>query len=219
MAPADRWYVIAAMKTEFRKKLSERAEATLSAVAFAEEGEIEGALALVRTSVGASAPRARCWNRTVIGAGLTSALGDFSYETSNVILPGFLAVLGIPAAALGTIEGIADAVSSFAKMGAGVIADRLGVRKSLVVVGYALTALGQGVMALASGWWLVLFGRVVGWFGRGVRGPLRDAIVSEAITADTRGRAFGFHRAADTVGAVFGPLLGVGPELRVPREG
>jgi MFS family permease len=148
-------------------------------------------------------------NRTVVGAGITSALGDFSYETSNVILPGFLAVLGVPPAALGAIEGIADAVSSFAKMGAGLIADRLGVRKSLVVTGYGLTAVGQGVMALAAGWWLLLIGRVVGWFGRGVRGPLRDAIVAESITPATRGRAFGFHRAADTVGAVFGPLLGV----------
>jgi MFS family permease len=148
-------------------------------------------------------------NRTVLGAGITSALGDLSYETSNVVLPGFLAVLGAPAAALGAIEGIADAVSSFTKMGAGYIADRLGHRKSLVVSGYAFTTLGQALMAVASGWPLILAGRVVGWFGRGVRGPLRDAIVAEAITAEMRGRAFGFHRAADTAGAVVGPLIGV----------
>jgi MFS family permease len=148
-------------------------------------------------------------NRTVLGAGLTSALGDFCYETSNVILPGFLAVLGIPAAALGAIEGIADAVSSFTKLGAGYLTDRLGHRKALVVLGYALTAIGQAFMALATGWLLVLIGRGVGWFGRGIRGPLRDAIVAEAITPETRGRAFGFHRAADTLGAVIGPLLGV----------
>jgi len=56
---------------------------------------------------------AKRWpNRTVFGAGLTSALGDFCYETTTVILPGFLAVLGIPAAVLGIIEGIADAVAS-----------------------------------------------------------------------------------------------------------
>lgn len=148
-------------------------------------------------------------NRTIVGAGLTSALGDFSYETGNVILPGFLAALGLPAAALGAIEGTADALASFTKLGAGYLADRLGVRKALVVGGYALTALGQAIMALAGGWALLLLGRAVGWFGRGVRGPLRDAIVAEAITPRTRGRAFGFHRAADTVGAVIGPLLGV----------
>ena len=154
--------------------------------------------------------RPRRWlNRTVGGAGLTSALGDFSYETTTVILPGFLAVLGIPAAMLGLIEGIADTVSSFAKMVAGYIADKLGHRKALVVVGYALTPVGQALIALAVGWPLILIGRLVSWFGKGLRGPLRDAIVAQAIAPATRGRAFGFHRAMDTVGAVVGPLLGV----------
>ena len=152
----------------------------------------------------------RRWlNRTVGGAGLTSALGDFSYETTTVILPGFLAVLGIPAAMLGLIEGIADTVSSFAKMVTGYIADKLGHRKALVVVGYALTPVGQALIALAVGWPLILIGRLISWFGKGLRGPLRDAIVAQAIAPATRGRAFGFHRAMDTVGAVVGPLLGV----------
>lgn len=151
----------------------------------------------------------RWLNRTVMGAGVTSALGDFCYETTTVILPGFLAVLGIPAAALGIIEGTADAVASFTKMLSGYIADKLGHRKTLVLLGYALTPAGQGLIALASGWPLILLGRMVSWFGKGLRGPLRDAIVTQAITPDTRGRAFGFHRAMDTIGAVAGPLLGV----------
>lgn len=149
------------------------------------------------------------FNRTVIGAGVTSALGDFCYETTTVILPGFLAVLGIPAAALGTIEGIADAVASFTKMMSGYIADKLGHRKLLVLVGYGLTPIGQVLIALAVGWPLLLLGRLVSWFGKGLRGPLRDAIVVQAVSPETRGRAFGFHRAMDTIGAVAGPLLGV----------
>lgn len=149
------------------------------------------------------------FNRTVAGAGLTSALGDFCYETTTVILPGFLAVLGIPAAALGIIEGIADAVASFTKMGSGYIADKLGHRKHLVLIGYALTPAGQILIALTIGWPLLLIGRVLSWFGKGLRGPLRDAIVVQAVSAETRGRAFGFHRAMDTIGAVAGPLLGV----------
>ena len=128
-------------------------------------------------------------NRTVTGAGLTSALGDFSYETTTVILPGFLAVLGLPAALLG--------------------ADKLGHRKLLVVLGYGLTPVGQVLIALAYGWPLLLLGRLVSWFGKGLRGPLRDAIVVQAVRPETRGRAFGFHRAMDTLGAVVGPLLGV----------
>lgn len=150
------------------------------------------------------------WNRTIIGAGVTSALGDFCYETTTVILPGFLAVLGIPAAVLGIVEGIADTVASFTKMVSGFIADKLGHRKALVLVGYALTPLGQILIAVAVGWPLLLLGRVVSWFGKGLRGPLRDAIVIQSIASETRGRAFGFHRAMDTMGAVLGPLFGVG---------
>lgn len=148
-------------------------------------------------------------NSTVAGAGITSALGDFCYETTTVILPGFLAVLGVPAAALGIIEGIADAVASFTKMISGYLADKLGHRKLLVLVGYGLTPVGQVLIALAAGWPLVLVGRLVSWFGKGLRSPLRDAIVTQSVTPETRGRAFGFHRATDTIGAVAGPLLGV----------
>lgn len=164
------------------------------------------------TEATATSPNAepKGWlNRTVAGAGLTSALGDFCYETTTVILPGFLAVLGVPAAALGIIEGIADAVASFTKMIAGYIVDKFGHRKLLVLVGYGLTPLGQALIALAVGWPLILLGRIVSWFGKGLRGPLRDAIVVQSITPETRGRAFGFHRAMDTIGAVAGPLLGV----------
>jgi MFS family permease len=148
-------------------------------------------------------------NRTVVGTGITSSLGDFCYETTTVILPGFLAVLGLPPAVLGTIEGVADAVASFTKMISGYIADKLGHRKLLVIVGYSLTPIGQIMIALAGGWPLILSGRIVSWFGKGLRGPLRDAIVIQAVSPETRGRAFGFHRAMDTIGAVLGPMLGV----------
>lgn len=156
-----------------------------------------------------ASPKGKWLNKTVLGAGLTSALGDFCYETTTVILPGFLAVLGVPAAALGIIEGFADALASYTKMVSGYIADKLGHRKMLVLVGYGLTPIGQVFLALALGWPLILIGRLLSWFGKGLRGPLRDAIVIQAVTPETRGRAFGFHRALDTVGAVIGPLLGV----------
>ncbi|WP_028318411.1 MFS transporter [Desulfobulbus elongatus] len=162
------------------------------------------------SQAGAKKEEPKSWlNRTVVGAGITSALGDFCYETTTVILPGFLAVLGLPPAVLGTIEGLADAVASFTKMLSGFIADKLGHRKLLVVVGYSLTPIGQILIALAAGWPLVLWGRIISWFGKGLRGPLRDAIVIQAVRPATRGRAFGFHRAADTVGAVLGPMLGI----------
>ena len=164
----------------------------------------------VDTTADAQTGQPQGWlNRTVVGTGITSALGDFCYETTTVILPGFLAVLGLPPSVLGIIEGTADAVASFTKMISGFVADKLGHRKILVIIGYGLTPIGQMMIAMAAGWPLILSGRIVSWFGKGLRGPLRDAIVIQAVTPATRGRAFGFHRAADTIGAVFGPMLGV----------
>ena len=87
----------------------------------------------------------RWLNRTLAGAGITSALGDFCYETTTVILPGFFAVLGIPAAALGMIEGVADAVASFTKMASGFIADRSVTGEALVALGYRLDTDRPGV--------------------------------------------------------------------------
>jgi MFS family permease len=152
----------------------------------------------------------RWLNRNVIGMGLTSFLSDACHEMATAILPGFLASIGASAAALGAIEGLADAVSSFVKLWIGWYTDRIGHRKAICVAGYLLTGVSQALFAFASGWLLVLLGRVVGWFGRGSRGPLRDAILAESVAPEDRGKAFGFHRAGDTLGAIVGPLVGVG---------
>ena len=169
----------------------------------------------MQTQGQASTPaRRRHWpawlNRNVFGMGLTSFLGDTGYEMATALLPGFFAVLGLPAAALGTIEGVADATSSFVKLGAGWLSDRLGHRKTIAVAGYLLSGTAKALFAFAYNWPLILAGRVIAWFGRGIRGPLRDAMLAESVPAETRGKAFGFHRAGDTVGAILGPLIGVG---------
>ena len=158
-----------------------------------------------------SAPTEVRWlNRNVMGMGVTSLLSDWGHEMATAILPAFLAVIGVPAAALGAIEGIADAVSSFVKLGAGWYTDRIGHRKGICVGGYFLTGISKAIFAFAAGWPLVLLGRTLGWFGRGIRGPLRDAILAESVSDGARGKAFGFHRAGDTLGAVIGPLCAVG---------
>jgi MFS family permease len=144
-------------------------------------------------------------NPAVIGMGLTSFFSDLGHETASSILPLFLASLGAPAAALGVIEGVSDALSSFAKLGAGWLGDRVSRRKPIVVGGYMLTGLATGLFGLATSWPQILVSRAVGWFGRGVRGPLRDAMLADAVDPRERGRAFGLERAGDTLGAVLGP--------------
>jgi MFS family permease len=152
----------------------------------------------------------RPWlNRNVIGMGITSLFSDAGHEMATAVLPAFLATLGVSAAALGAIEGVADAVASVAKLGSGWWSDRIGHRKAITVGGYALTGAAKALFALAAGWPLVLTGRVLAWFGRGIRGSLRDAMLVESVDPADIGKAFGFHRAGDTIGAVIGPLLGV----------
>jgi MFS family permease len=146
-------------------------------------------------------------NRNVLAFGLTSMLGDICHEMATAVLPQFMRTIGAGAAMLGLIEGIADALSSFVKLGAGFHSDKIGHRKAWAVVGYALTAGAKALFAFAMAWPLILVGRVLGWFGRGIRGPLRDAMLADSVAPHFRGRAFGFHRAGDTIVAVVGPLL------------
>jgi MFS family permease len=159
-------------------------------------------------------------NRNVVGAGLTSLLADACYETATAIVPGFLAVLGgqlgeaapFAGAALyvGLMEGIADGVSTSVKLGGAWWSERVGHRKAVVTFGYALTGAATLIFAVASAAWHVVLGRVVAWLGRGIRGPMRDAILADSVGPADRGKVFGFHRAGDTVGAVLGPLIGAG---------
>ena len=147
------------------------------------------------------------FNRNVFAIGLTSFLSDFCHEMATAVLPQFMQAIGSSAATLGFIEGTADALSSFVKLGAGYHSDKIGHRKPWIVFGYVLTAVSKAVFAFALAWPLILLGRAVGWLGRGIRGPLRDAILAESVTPLNRGKAFGFHRAGDTAGAIVGPLV------------
>ncbi len=150
----------------------------------------------------------RWLNRNVWGMTITSLLSDACYEMVLAVLPGFLPIIHVAAAALGWIEGASDAFSSFLKLFAGYYSDKIGRRKWMIVLGYLFTGTGLSIFATAVTWVPILLGRMVSWFGKGIRGSLRDAMLSESVDADVRGRAFGFHRAGDTVGAIIGPLAG-----------
>ena len=145
-------------------------------------------------------------NRTVLGVGVTSLFSDWSHEVATAILPAFLATIGAGPAWLGAIEGIADGLSSFAKLGSGHYTDRLKKRKPLAVFGYAFTALATASFAFATHAYHVLIGRATAWLGRGVRSPAKKALLAADVAPGAYGRAFGLERLMDTVGAIAGPL-------------
>ncbi|MEI7999860.1 MAG: MFS transporter [Actinomycetes bacterium] len=149
-------------------------------------------------------------SRNVYVVSAVSFFQDTASEILYPILPFFVVgVLGAPPAVLGAIEGLADGLASAMKALSGRLAD-LRHRRPLVATGYGVSAGGKAVLALAGGWPLVLVARATDRVGKGLRGPPRDAIIADETTPANRGRAFGFHRAADTAGAVVGPLVGLG---------
>jgi MFS family permease len=153
------------------------------------------------------APGKQWWlNRTVLGVGLTSLFSDWSHETATAVLPAFLAAIGAGPAWLGAIEGIADGLSSFTKLAAGHFTDRLKRRKPLALFGYAFTACATASFAFATHAVHILVGRVGAWVGRGVRSPAKKALLAADVPPNAYGRAFGFERLMDTVGAIAGPL-------------
>ncbi len=153
-----------------------------------------------------SAEKQSWLNRTVLGVGLTSLFSDWSHETATAVLPAFLAAIGAGPAWLGAIEGVADGLSSFAKLIAGHYTDRLKSRKPLAVSGYAFTALCTASFGLATHAYQILLGRVGAWLGRGVRSPARKALLAADVPPSAYGRAYGLERLMDTLGAIVGPL-------------
>lgn len=149
-------------------------------------------------------------NRNVFGMGLTSFFSDASHEMTTAVLPAFLVTLVGNALApqlLGIISGSSDAASSFVKIFSGWISDRIKKRKGLMVLGYLVTGFFAGFTGFATNWIGALFYRTIAWMGRGLREPPRDALIADSVSPAYYGRAFGFHRAMDTLGAIAAPLI------------
>ncbi len=146
--------------------------------------------------------------RNVWAVSLTSFFMDISSEMVINILPLFLSnVLGVKTNIIGLIEGIAEATASILKVFSGWLSDKLRARKWLAVAGYGISALAKPFFYIANTWGLVAGVRWADRVGKGVRTAPRDALVADSIDDSQRGLAFGFHRAADTAGAVLGLLI------------
>ena len=147
--------------------------------------------------------------RNLVVLTLVSLTQDAASELLYPLLPLLITgVLAAPPVVLGVIEGVAEATAGITRYLTGRWSDRRG-RKAFIGWGYGLAALGKVLVAAAGSWPLVLLGRVVDRLGKGVRSAPRDALIAASVPREVLGRAFGFHRAGDTLGAVIGPLLGL----------
>lgn len=143
----------------------------------------------------------------VLALSLVSFLNDFSSEIIYPLLPAFLALtLGASPFVIGLIEGFAESVAAFLKLFSGYLSDKFNRRKLPVFLGYSLASLTRPLLAFVTTWQQVLFVRLTDRVGKGIRGAPRDAILANSVSPEKRGLAFGFNRAADHLGAVFGPI-------------
>lgn len=146
--------------------------------------------------------------RNVWVTGWVSFFMDVSSEMVYPLVPLFLtSSLGASKSVVGLIEGIAEAAASLLKLFSGALADRFGKNKLLMGLGYGVSAASRPLLAVATGWGLVLIARVTDRVGKGIRTAPRDAIIAASTPPERLGLAFGFHRGLDTAGAVVGPAV------------
>ncbi len=146
--------------------------------------------------------------QTVFVLGMVSLFMDISSEMIYPLMPIFLSdVLHASKTSIGIIEGIAESTASILKVFSGWLSDRLGRRKSIILWGYGVSVLSRPLLATASSWIHVLIYRFTDRLGKGVRTAPRDAIIADSTDSNILGKAFGFHRSMDTVGAILGPTI------------
>ncbi|HKV11426.1 MAG TPA: MFS transporter [Thermoanaerobaculia bacterium] len=146
--------------------------------------------------------------RNVLALAVVSFLTDVSSDMTYPLLPVFLAsVLGASATSVGAIEGAAESTAALLKLASGWWSDRVAKRKPLVLAGYTIASVIRPLIGLVQSVSQVLAIRVADRVGKGIRSSPRDALIADSVDPSIRGRAFGFHRAADHAGAVVGPLL------------
>ena len=154
--------------------------------------------------------------RNIWAVSITSFLTDVSSEMVTNLLPLYLFnVLGVSTAVIGLIEGLAEATASLLKLFSGWLSDRLGERKWVAVAGYGISAFSKPFYLLATTWQMIAGVRWADRVGKGIRTAPRDALVADSVTPEQRGLAFGFHRAADTGGAVVGLLIALFVVLQI----
>jgi MFS family permease len=147
--------------------------------------------------------------KAVIVLGIVSLFTDAASEMIYPLVPVYIAALGSGAILLGVIEGVAETTASMLKLVSGIISDKIGKRKLLVLIGYSVSSLVRPLTGIVTSAWQIILIRVSDRVGKGIRTAPRDALIASAVDESIRGRSYGFHRAMDSTGAVIGPLLAI----------
>jgi MFS family permease len=147
--------------------------------------------------------------KAVIMLGIVSLFTDAASEMIYPLVPVYVAALGSGAIILGVIEGIAETTAAMLKLVSGVISDKTGKRKILVLIGYSISSLFRPLTGIVSAAWQIIIIRMLDRVGKGIRTAPRDALIAGSVNDSIRGKSFGFHRAMDHTGAVIGPLLAI----------
>lgn len=157
-------------------------------------------------------------SRTVLMLSLVSLFTDMASEMLYPVMPLYLKEIGFTVLGIGILEGFAEAVAGLSKGYFGTWSDNTGKRMPFIRLGYSLSALSKPMMAVFTNVWWIFTARLVDRTGKGVRTASRDAVLANEATNETLGRVFGFHRALDTLGAVFGPAIALIFLIYYPKE-
>lgn len=147
--------------------------------------------------------------RNVLALGIVSLFTDAASEMIYPLVPIFVTLLGSSPLILGVIEGVAETTAAMIKLISGIISDKVGKRKVLVLLGYGISTLVRPFTGVVSAAWQIVFIRLIDRVGKGIRTAPRDALIASSVNENIRGKAYGFHRAMDHAGAVIGPLLAI----------
>ncbi|MCX6254167.1 MAG: MFS transporter [Bacteroidia bacterium] len=147
--------------------------------------------------------------QAVIMLGIVSLFTDAASEMIYPLVPIYIAALGSGAILLGVIEGVAETTASILKLISGIISDKIGKRKLLVLIGYSISSLIRPLTGIVTSAWQIIIIRMFDRVGKGIRTAPRDALIASSVDESIRGKSYGFHRAMDNAGAVIGPILAI----------
>jgi MFS family permease len=145
----------------------------------------------------------------VIMLGIVSLFTDAASEMIYPLVPVYVAALGSGAILLGLIEGVAETTASMLKLVSGIISDKIGKRKMLVLIGYSISSFIRPITGLVTSGWEIIIVRMFDRVGKGIRTAPRDALIASSVDESIRGKSYGFERAMDNTGAVAGPILAI----------